>query len=173
LVFLNFSVRGVTNKDSAFIEIEQYRSWLNDSSKEIENTSRPEFVVQMDNGGARTVASRAFADHCKAPVFKLKSPVQLMAFNKSVTPVEHYAVFVVAVQGVTKSPGGGYHTTTREFRVTALITDTEQPLILGSEVIEKQKMVFVPHERRARIFADTEHELVVNMVPWDELQEKL
>jgi hypothetical protein len=137
LVFLNFAVRGVTRKDKAFVEIEKYRKWLKDTSKEIENKDRTEFVAQMDNGGARTVASREFADHCNAPVFKLDDNVNLMAFNKSVTQVD-------------------YQTVTREFRVTALITDTEQPLILGSEVIDQQNMVFIPNERRAKVFAGSE-----------------
>jgi transposase InsO family protein len=173
LVFLNFSVRGVTHKDTAFIEIEKYKQWVKDTSKEIGNKARTEFVIQMDNGGARTVASRAFADHCNAPVLKLSDPVNLMAFNKSITPVEHYAVFVIAVKGIMKTLDEGYQTRTREFRVTALITDTEQPLILGSEVIEQQNIVFLPNEKRARIFADSKHELIVNMVPWTDMKEKL
>jgi hypothetical protein len=40
LVFLNFAVRGVTRKDKAFVEIEKYRKWLKDTSKEIENKDR-------------------------------------------------------------------------------------------------------------------------------------
>jgi hypothetical protein len=54
-----------------------------------------------------------------------------------------------------------------------LITDTEQPLILGSEVIDPQNMVFIPNERRAKVFAGSDHELIVNMVPWDEMKSKL
>jgi hypothetical protein len=127
----------------------------------------------MDNGGARTVASRAFADHCKAPVMVMDKPVNLMAFNKSITPVQHYAVFVVAVKGISINNLEGLKEVTREFRVTALITDTELPLILGSEVIQSQNIVFNPQMRRALFFQGEEHEMIVDMVPWDEIKGRL
>jgi hypothetical protein len=56
-----------------------------------------EISIQMDNGGARTVASRSFADHCKAPVLILDTPVKLQAFNETTTMVRHYAVFTIKV----------------------------------------------------------------------------
>jgi len=90
-----------------------------------------------------------------------------MAFNKSVTMVQHYAVFVVNVTGI----GRDEEPMSREFRVTALITDTEQPLILGSEVIEQQNIVFLPKIRKAIFFKDETHEMMVDMVSWDEVKE--
>jgi hypothetical protein len=53
---------------------------MKDTSIELKILPREEFAVQLDNGGARTVASRAFADHCKAPVMELKTPMKLMTF---------------------------------------------------------------------------------------------
>jgi hypothetical protein len=40
-------------------------------------------------------------------------------------------------------------------------------------VIDQQNMVFIPNERRAKVFAGSDHELIVNMVPWDEMKSKL
>jgi len=56
--------------------------------------------------------------------------------------------------------------------VTALITDTEQPLILGSEVIEQQNIVFLPKIRKAIFFKDETYEMMVDMVSWDDVKEK-
>jgi hypothetical protein len=136
LTYLNFKIRGIQAKDEAFGEIEKYqKKWLHDTSIESSSKEKSSINIQMDNGGARTVASRAFADHCKAPVLELSTPVNLMAFNQSITAVEHYAVFVVEITGTGHDKNGMAITASREFRVTALITDTNQPLILGSEVI--------------------------------------
>jgi hypothetical protein len=175
LVFLNFSVRGIQPSDGTLRDIEKnQKTWLHDTSQNIHNNEkRKEFAIQMDNGGARTVASRAFADHCKAPVLPLKRTVKLMAFNKSITPVTHYAVFVIAVKGIAFNGLEGIAQQTREFRVTALITDTEQPLILGSEVITQQNIVFNPQMRRALFFQGEPHAMIVDMVPWDEIKDKL
>jgi hypothetical protein len=147
-------------------------SWLMGRSRETDSEMQNSISIQMDNGGAKTVASRAFADHCKAPVLRLDVPVKLQAFNKTVTMVEYYAVFVIKVTGIaTLSPD--LTTKTREFRVTALISDTEQPLILGSEVIEEQNIIFFPRTRKAIFFYNTPHSLTVNMIPWNEVKDKL
>jgi hypothetical protein len=125
LVFINYAVRGVQQSDEALVEFEKYRKkWLHDTSQQVTtNKQRTEFAIQMDNGGARTVASRAFADHCKAPVMELKRPVNLMAFNKSITSVEHYAVFVVAVKSINVDSIEVLKEQTRKFRVVALINN--------------------------------------------------
>jgi len=173
LTYLNFKIRGIQAEDEAFAEIEKYqKKWLHDTSKESTNKERSSINIQMDNGGARTVASISFAGHCKAPVLELSTPVNLMAFNQSITAVEHYAVFVVAVTGTGHDKDGKAITSSREFRVTALITDTEQPLILGSEVIDQQNIVFMPKNRKAIFFHGEEHEMIVDMVSWDEVKEK-
>jgi hypothetical protein len=68
LTYLNFTIRGIQKEDEAFTEIEKYKKkWLHDTSKESKSDDKASINIQMDNGGARTVASRAFADHCKAP----------------------------------------------------------------------------------------------------------
>ena len=86
-----------------------------------------------------------------------------MAFNQSITAVEHYAVFVVSVTGTGHDTDGNAVKTSRKFRVTALITDTEQPLILVSEVIDQQNIVFLPKHRKA---------MIVDMVSWNDVKEK-
>ena len=106
-------------------------------------------------------------------MLRLERPVNLIAFNKTVTAVEHYAVFVVAVKGIALNAIEGIAQTTREFRVTALITDTEQPLILGSEVINQQNIVFNPQMRRALFFQGEPYAMIVDMVPWDEIKDRL
>jgi hypothetical protein len=74
LTYLNFTIRGIQAKDEAFAEIEKYKKkWLHDTSKESTSDGVKSINIQMDNGGARTVASRAFADHCKAPVLELQN----------------------------------------------------------------------------------------------------
>jgi hypothetical protein len=85
----------------------------------------------MENGGARTVTSRA----------------------------------IPSIEGIAQ--------TKREFCVTALITDTEQPLILGSEVINQQNIVFNPQMRCAPFFQGEPHAMIVDMVPWDEIKDRL
>jgi hypothetical protein len=120
-------------------------------SRETEDETQNAISIQMDNGGARTVASRAFADHCKAPILRLDIPVKLQAFNKTVVMVEYYAVFVIKGTGIATKTAD-LSTKAREFRVTALISDTEQPLILGSEVIEEQNIIFLPRMRKAIFF---------------------
>ena len=78
LTYLNFEVRGVQSGDESLAEMKS--SWLLGQSREAEQTDET-ISIQMDNGGARTVASREFADHCKAPVLILDNPVKLQAFN--------------------------------------------------------------------------------------------
>ena len=95
-----------------------------------------------------------------------------MAFNQSITSVEHYAVFVVSVTGMGHEADGKAVKTRREFRVTALITDTEQPLILGLEVIDQQNIVFLPKHRKAVFFYGEPHEMIVDMVSWNDVKEK-
>jgi hypothetical protein len=159
-------VRGVTSGDESLAEMKN--SWLMGRSREADSEMQRSISIQMDNGGAKTVASRAFADHCKAPILRLDVPLKLQAFNKTVTVVEYYAVFVIKVTGIaTVTPD--LMTKTREFKVMALISDTEQPLILGSEVIEEQNIIFFPRTRKAIFFYNT----TVNMIPWNEVKDKI
>jgi len=74
LTYLNFQIRGVTAKDESIVELEKYRrKYLDDTSRAGEEGIEEILSVQMDNGGARTVASLAFANHCNAPVLPLKN----------------------------------------------------------------------------------------------------
>jgi len=123
----------------------------------------------MDNGGARTVASRSFATHVQAPVIKMEHPASLTAFNKTTTRVDEYAVFIVVVTGLTT-----YNVKqTREFRVTALIAESDQPFILGAEAIAQQNIIFDAHSQQATFFANETYQLKVPYVAWSTVQAKM
>jgi len=170
LTFLNLIVRGVCATDEAMLAAEEYHKWAHDTSlSAMEPKGATGVSIQMDNGGARTVASRAFATHVKAPVIKLNRAASLTAFNKTTTLVDEYAVFVVVVTGFTT-----YGTRqTREFRVTALIAESDQPFILGAEAIAQQNIIFDPHSQQATFFANQDHQLTVPYVPWSLVQAEM
>jgi hypothetical protein len=175
LVFIKFSVGTLQPSDVSLIDINKNQiAWLHDTSNVINNDdTRKEFAIQMDNGAAQSITSREFANYCKATIVPLQKPINLMAFNKSIVPVTHYAVFVIAVKGISINSIEGHIIQTREFLVTALITDTEETLILGSEFISQQNIVFDPQMRHAVFFYGVPHAMIVDMVPWDEIKEKL
>jgi hypothetical protein len=76
---------------------------------------------------------------------------------------------VVAIKGVTVK---GLKPAMREFRVIALIIDTEQPLVLGAEVMTEQNIVIYPRERRTLLFEGTTYEMSVEVVPWNDMKIK-
>jgi len=51
--------------------------------------------------------------------------------------------------------------------------DTDQPIILGSEVIEQQNIVFLPRLKKAIFFDGEHHAMMVDMVPWNELKQRM
>jgi len=170
LTFLNLVIRGVRSTDGPLLEAENYKQWIHDTSLlTAEPTNSNDIAIQMDNGGARTVASRAFATHVQAPVIKMEHPASLTAFNKTTTQVDEYAVFIVVVTGLTT-----YNVRqTREFRVTALIAESDQPFILGAEAIAQQNIIFDAHTQVATFFANETYQLKVPYVAWSTVQAKM
>ena len=170
LTFLNLTIRGVRATDGPLLEAENYKQWIHDTSLLTTEPSNSNGVaIQMDNGGARTVASRAFATHVQAPVIKMEHPASLTAFNKTTTQVDEYAVFIVVVTGLTT-----YNVKqTREFRVTALIAESDQPFILGAEAIAQQNIIFDAHTQQATFFANETYQLKVPYVAWSTVQSKM
>jgi len=170
LTFLNLTIRGVRATDGALLEAENYKQWIHDTSLlTTEPINSNGVAIQMDNGGARTVASRAFATHVQAPVIRMEHPASLTAFNKTTTQVDEYAVFIVIVTGLTT-----YNVKqTREFRVTALIAESDQPFILGAEAIAQQNIIFDAHSQQATFFANEIYQLKVPYVAWSTVQSKM